>query len=317
LGKSAYEEDSPFEVIDTPLPAFYAGWNRVPWVIVVHFSAGYNAEDCYNTLRDRGLSTHCTIERDGQIWKHVGDEHRGIHAGYGRWGGRANMNHHALGFEIANIGAMEGVHSGRGGYLGREVNTLGDGTKYFRHEKYTKRDGTPGVALVTTKTKCQGYPDHREEWAGHLWSVYPQEQLEAVFWVIWKWCEAYDILPENVVGHEHVTPHRKTDPGPAFPWQELEVFLHNMCLAHKPELVDPSHRRKDRIRSVQSHLDRLGLDVGDIDGVWGLRTQNALSRAITLYGDIYGFSGLSAEGDNPYEVSLALRRIPGFDPGRR
>ena len=51
-------------VIDKPLTDFYAGWGSTPpWGIVVHYSAGYNAQGCYEVLGQRGLSVHCSIER--------------------------------------------------------------------------------------------------------------------------------------------------------------------------------------------------------------------------------------------------------------
>jgi N-acetyl-anhydromuramoyl-L-alanine amidase len=33
------------------------------------------------------------------------------------------------------------------------------------------------------------------------------------------------IGPEQITGHEHIAPGRKTDPGPAFDWQRLHTAL--------------------------------------------------------------------------------------------
>lgn len=314
---SAYEDGSPFKVIEQPLPRFYKGWTRKPWMVVVHYSAGFNADDCWKALNNRGLSVHCTIERDGTIHKHVDDANRTIHAGYGRWGGYSNMNHHAFGFEIANLGWLDGVYVGEGtGFLGREVNTNSDGKVYFRRESYTDANGKKKTATIKTETACSRFPDHRPEWEEKYWSLYPQEQIEATFWLIWKWCEAHDILPENVVGHEHVTPHRKQDPGPHFPWTDLKVFLEGRWRQVNPKMIDPLYRQDERIRAVQSHLARLGMPVGDVDGMWGPMTQEAAKQAVEAYGDFYGFRSVVVAKHNCYQIACALRNIPGFDPGR-
>ena len=314
---AAYEDGSPFDVLNKPLSKFYEGWTRTPWVIVLHYSAGYNAEDCYKTLGKRGLSVHCTIERDGVIWKHLDDTNRAIHAGYGQWGGKSNMNNHALGFEIANLGWMDGPFTGSGsGFLGTEVNVANDGKVYFRRESYTGSDGKRKAVTLRTETACSQFPDHRPDWAEKYWSLYPQEQLEAVFWIVWKWSQKFRIMPENIIGHEHVSPHRKTDPGPAFPWTDLKEFLEGRYMKHMPEMLDPSFNRSLRVKAVQSHLSRLGLPVGDIDGAWGRNTQTAAREALELYGDTYGISGTTVSAENCYELACALRNIPGFDPGR-
>lgn len=44
------------------------------------------------------------------------------------------------------------------------------------------------------------------------------------------------ITPERIVGHEHIAPERKTDPGPAFDWG---YFLDHLSILHNP-LVDGS-----------------------------------------------------------------------------
>lgn len=319
MSDAAYEEGSPFPVLDKPLQKFYEGWPRTPWVVVVHYSAGYNAGDCYKTLGSRGLSVHCTIERDGAIWKHVADGNRAIHAGYGRWGGCSNMNHHALGFEIANLGWIDGeLPEGSRVFMpaaGKEVDADSDQI-FYRDETWTDSSGTTKTSRIGTKTECSKHPDHRDDWSDKLWSDYPEAQLEAVFWIIWKWSEAFGILPENIIGHEHVTPHRKQDPGPAFPWSKLKAYLEERYRESLPEMLDVDFKRKERVKAVQSHLSRLGLPVGDVDGIWGRNTQAAANSAVALYGNFYGFGNISISPDNCYELACALRLIPGFDPGR-
>lgn len=302
-------------ILDKPLPRFFTGWPRAPWAIIVHYSAGYNAEGCHNTLEKRGLSVHATIERDGVIWRQVGDENRSIHAGSGRWCGVSNMNHHAFGFEIANLGPLDGVFDGKSPIFvfdpakrkTEEINPLSDGNVYYRDES--------GVRILT-RTRCETFPDHRGEVQGKLWSVYPEEQLEAVFWLMWQWVRDHKILPENVIGHEHVTPGRKQDPGPHFPWRQWEAYLEAKCKAELPELLNPLHRKQERVKAVQSHCARMGLPVGDIDGLWGPNTGRAVRDAVSQYGAFYGFSEVVVEDTNCYALANALRLVPGFDPGR-
>jgi hypothetical protein len=216
------EPDVPYEptILNQPLPNFYTGWTRKPWAIVVHYSAGYTAESCHETLERRGLSVHATIERDGTIWREVSDDNRGIHAGYGRWGGQSNMNHHAFGFEIANMGPMDGRFTGNSPHFVYdpekydviEINPMADGTIQYRNESYTDSSGKKKTNCVLTRTRCASFPDHRQEYTKKIWSIFPDEQLQAVFWLMYQWVLKHDILPENIVGHEHVTPGRKQDP---------------------------------------------------------------------------------------------------------
>lgn len=56
---------------------------------------------------------------------------------------------------------------------------------------------------------------------GRVWAPYSSAQIELVTRLARDIVNRYDIAPENVLGHSDVSPGRKIDPGPFFPWQRL------------------------------------------------------------------------------------------------
>ncbi len=54
--------------------------------------------------------------------------------------------------------------------------------------------------------------------------AYPIEQLESTMWLCVRCCRSDSIAPEDVVGHCHVDPKRKTDPV-GFPWEDFRASL--------------------------------------------------------------------------------------------
>lgn len=48
---------------------------------------------------------------------------------------------------------------------------------------------------------------------------YPEVQLDAAAQVVAELCGRYGIALNRIVGHEHVAPGRKVDPGADFPWK--------------------------------------------------------------------------------------------------
>ncbi len=55
--------------------------------------------------------------------------------------------------------------------------------------------------------------------------LYPEAQIAALI-LIGSWIiKTYSISLDDVTGHENIAPGRKTDPGAAFPWNEVRTRL--------------------------------------------------------------------------------------------
>jgi N-acetyl-anhydromuramyl-L-alanine amidase AmpD len=312
-----------YGLIQMPLPNFRTGWPKPADVAIIHYSAGYSVDGCYNALLSRKLSVHESVERNGKIYQHVSHSNRGIHAGYGQWAGRSNMNSRSLGVEVINFGwgyAGDGSPSEHGRFGPTDDELVQDPSgKWYRVESYMK-NGEKVFTRVITRQTMDKFTDHREHHKNKLWSKFTPEQVAATHWLVWEWMKEHpNIILENVVGHEHVTPHRKTDPGPAWPWRQTESFLEAMAASERPELLDPSFKLEDRIKAVQSHVHRCGVNVGSIDGDWGPLTVNGISSLINSYNNIYKLE-LTLSDVRPescLKLANAFRLIPGFDPGNR
>jgi N-acetylmuramoyl-L-alanine amidase len=164
--------------------------------IVLHYTAGANAESAIETLSDpeRQVSAHLVVARDGQVTQLVPFDRIGWHAGMSRWGLREGFNRYSLGIEVDNAGQL------------------------------TYRDG------VYTSWFGQLYPESEVVWAVHRnqvrptpWHRYPREQLRVVEVLCRLLIEAYGI--RHILGHEEIAPERKVDPGPAFPLDSLRGRL--------------------------------------------------------------------------------------------
>ncbi|TVP93303.1 MAG: N-acetylmuramoyl-L-alanine amidase [Pseudomonadaceae bacterium] len=63
-----------------------------------------------------------------------------------------------------------------------------------------------------------GYHDTSE---GRIWPDYEPAQIEALIVLLRDILQRHGLGPERVLGHSDVSPQRKVDPGPMFPWQQL------------------------------------------------------------------------------------------------
>lgn len=263
----------------------------VPRVIVLHYSAGYNAEQCYDVLKGRGVSTHSAIERDGRIIPFLSEDRTGYHVLSGnRWGFVPDVNAASFGTELINFGPIQGAHLGPVGTIGVDQYDPADNTDggalpevdadpervWYRMEKGYAYEGHM-VRVLTRQPPVFAafFGGYRSKWAG-----YPPAQMQgAVVWAHGLMVK-YEILPEYVVGHEHVQANKK-DPGPGFSWSGFWSSLRTN--PPYPRAFDSEYRRPERIAALQSHLIRIGAGPGPVDGIWGNQTSKALDRAIKLW----------------------------------
>ena len=56
---------------------------------------------------------------------------------------------------------------------------------------------------------------------GITYHDYPTPQIDAVIALLKDIVARHQIRPDYILGHSDVAPHRKTDPGPKFPWKRL------------------------------------------------------------------------------------------------
>lgn len=102
------------------------------------------------------------------------------------------------------------------------------------------------------------------------WQPYTAAQIDALVTLLRDLVRRYDIAPYNVVGHADVSPGRKIDPGPAFPWQQL---YHHGIGAWPDESTVQAYRRAffdtmPTMSRIQSALARYGYKLettGELD----------------------------------------------------
>lgn len=182
-------------------PSDNHGGTLRPRFLVMHYTAGRSADASARWLCNpiAKASAHLVIGADGTIIQLVPFDIVAWHAGASSWkdGARklVGMNKHSIGIELDNAGKL--VRQGTG------FRSLSLGTEYSESE-----------VIVAT---------HKHQTAPAGWHVYPTAQLEAAFEVASLLVQHYRL--KDVLGHEDIAPHRKFDPGPAFPMESFRTRL--------------------------------------------------------------------------------------------
>lgn len=156
--------------------------------LVMHFTSGRSAQSSIDWLCDptAKASAHVVIGRDGAITQLVPFDRVAWHAGKSTWEGLVGLNQYSLGIELDNAGKLTRQNGVWRAWFGGEY--------------------PPEQVLEAT---------HKNETDPAGWQVYPAAQLEAAATLSSLLIDYYNLL--DVVGHEDISPHRKNDPGPAFP----------------------------------------------------------------------------------------------------
>ncbi|WP_462319071.1 N-acetylmuramoyl-L-alanine amidase [Marinilabilia sp.] len=166
--------------------------NELPDTIVIHYTAGSSLSSSVNWLTNpqAKASAHLVIGKSGEIVQLVPFNIKAWHAGRSIWKGRQGLNHFSIGIELDNAGMLE---------------KRADGF----YTCFGKRIDNSQVVLAPHK-------NGREEKA---WEAFTEKQIDAVEKICLILKEEYPIT--EIVGHDDIAPKRKTDPGPAFPLQNL------------------------------------------------------------------------------------------------
>lgn len=155
--------------------------------LVLHFTGGWT--DAAQAMRERKVSAHFVVRRDGTIAQCVPCNRIAYHAGRSKWTDPKTgiaydgLNDCSIGIEIENCGDLE-----------RDIypKTMGE------------LAGKPIPRLEAAHP--HGGPVKR-------WEVYPEAQVAAVTLLSKVLVKRYNL--DDLVGHQDISPGRKTDPGPA------------------------------------------------------------------------------------------------------
>lgn len=164
--------------------------------LVIHYTAGRNAKESIRWLTNRAskASAHLVIGRDGNITQLVAFDKEAWHAGQSSWEDRVGLNGYSLGIELDNTGPMK-----RHG--NRWLAWFGD--------EYDESEVIEAV--------------HKHETESRGWQIFPAVQITAALNVGILLFKHFKL--RDVVGHEDISPGRKTDPGPAFPMHSFRARL--------------------------------------------------------------------------------------------
>lgn len=160
-----------------------------PSYLVMHYTAATTDTSSINWFLNKKAqaSAHLIISRDGTITQFVPFNKVAFHAGESQWAGLTGMNRHSIGIELQNAGKLSKVSNKWVCPVDNKVVPDDD-------------------VIVAT---------HKNESTSRGWQVYTDVQLEVSIEVATTIVRHYNL--KDVLGHEDISPLRKSDPGPAFP----------------------------------------------------------------------------------------------------
>lgn len=187
------DDGSPVRFVKTP----NMGGELKATILVMHFTAGSSANESINWLAnpEAKASAHIVIGRDGKVTQQVPFNRVAWHAGKSEWKGIVGLNSHSIGIELDNPGKM--VKKGD-----RWAAVTFGGS-------FADSD-----VLVAT---------HKNESTPSGWFKYPEAQLAVAREVARAIIQTYGL--KEVIGHDDISPGRKVDPGPAFPFAEFRAAV--------------------------------------------------------------------------------------------
>ncbi|HYJ38689.1 MAG TPA: N-acetylmuramoyl-L-alanine amidase [Chitinophagaceae bacterium] len=165
------------------------GGKYTPLYLVMHYTATTEARGSISWFLNKQAkaSAHLIIDRDGTITQFAPFNVITWHAGESEWNGLIGLNKHAVGIELVNGGKLV---RGTNGWICS-----------------VDKKAVPETDVVIAR--------HKNEANENGWQAYTDKQIQTSIEVATLIVRTYDL--KNVIGHDDIAPHRKSDPGPAFP----------------------------------------------------------------------------------------------------
>ena len=167
----------------------------VPQYLVMHYTAVTTTQSTLSWFMNPNAraSAHLLIGQDGAVYQFAPFNVICWHAGVSSWNGLSGLNKYAIGIELVN-----------GGRLSRK------GSQYI----------CPVDKRPVPDTEVLLAP-HKNDMRMSAWQEYTELQLEVSLEIAALLVKTYDL--QDVVGHDDISPIRKSDPGPAFPMKSFRA----------------------------------------------------------------------------------------------
>lgn len=170
------------------VPTPNRGDKYTPKFLVIHYTAATTASSAISWLTNKvaQASAHLVIGRDGAVTQLAPFNIITWHAGKSQWGGLVGLNKFAIGIELVNAGRLSKI-----------------GERYICpvDKQFIKEDD-----IIIAR--------HKNESTDSAWQEYTDKQVEVALEISALLVSTYHL--EDVLGHEDISPLRKSDPGPAF-----------------------------------------------------------------------------------------------------
>ena len=215
-------------------PARIIGGPIEPSLIVIHDTAGrLEPGSSVKWFQDKSckVSAHFVVEVDGAVTQMVPVDRKAAHAGTSEWSGRKFCNSFSIGIEVVNPGSLDKT-----------------GKAWFG-QKF------PDVVPMATA-----------EHGDACWLPYTEEQIDAVIEICRSICEHYPSVNE-IVGHWQISPGRKVDPNPLFPWDVVCARVFEEEVAAPPPDAAPKSMVTSKEGAAQVVNSAAGGGIA-LDGAW-------------------------------------------------
>lgn len=208
-------KDSPAEKISKlPTPNFQ--YQIFPKYLIIHYTAGDEADGAITWFRQESASgntdkicAHIVIDKDGSITQLAPFDRRCNHADYSSWDGLTGINECSIGIEIVNPGYCEKLTNGN---YRRKIGENKDGTAVYKNYPSSEAN-----RITRLNHKHKFWNSNENDY----WFKFTDAQINAVSQLSKILIEKYQL--SFVVGHDDISPARKPDPGPSFPWDQFKI----------------------------------------------------------------------------------------------